>query len=156
MVIYFNLHVAATQLRQRSDINYLVWYGLLFLPHGLPWAPINQSNDDPSLAAATIVPKRSLCPPFVDLKLYTREIPGLVPATPETLCQLDIDAFLYATGNYRNINCSLIWITDPDYLTVVCAASVLEEHKRRWSDDRPATLPAILSESLCSPTQIQW
>lgn len=82
----------------------MVWYGLMFLPYGHPWNPISQSNDNPSLAATNVVPKRALCPQFTDLKAFTREIAGLVPATPETLCQLDVDAFLYATGKFNCYN----------------------------------------------------
>lgn len=41
-------------------------------------------------------------------------------------------------------------------IPVVCAASVQEEQKKRWNDERPTTLPTIISEALCTPLQAQW
>ncbi|XP_014673245.1 PREDICTED: RANBP2-like and GRIP domain-containing protein 1 [Priapulus caudatus] len=57
---------------------------------------------------------------------------------PESLCKLDTIAFLYAT--------------------VYTTLGRLEEQKRTIGEDldRPFLLPAIVSESLCSPQQADW
>ncbi|KAF4521479.1 hypothetical protein B566_EDAN001776, partial [Ephemera danica] len=87
----------ATQLRQRHDLNYLVWYGLNFLPYGTPWTAISQTNDDPTLTVLNVVPKHPLCPMFDGLKLHLKDVTMMVPASLESLCQMDLDAFVYAT-----------------------------------------------------------
>ncbi|KAI4490963.1 hypothetical protein M0802_010539 [Mischocyttarus mexicanus] len=72
---------------------------------------------------------------FSDLQF---SVNNLNQPTPDTLCKLDIDAFLNAA--------------------VLCAAVVVEEQQQRGfiTRERLPTLPADLTSSLCTSTQEKW
>jgi len=94
----------AAQLHLYQQLPVLVWYGLRFRALGHPWAPLSEANDDPNLVALDTLPKRALCEAFPNLKKFNRELPGINQATPESLSQMDVDAFLFAIGWYFKLN----------------------------------------------------
>ena len=72
---------------------------------------------------------------FHDLQYNTINLEN---AAPETLCQLDMEAFLYAT--------------------VRCSAERLEDKHRHLAAnaDQATMMPACLSEQLCTKEQQEW
>jgi hypothetical protein len=90
----------AAQLHLYQQLPLLVWYGLRFRAQGHPWTSLSIANDDPNMVALDILPKRALCEAFPKLKKFSKDLPGINQATPESLSQIDIDAFLFATGSY--------------------------------------------------------
>ncbi|CAG2066741.1 unnamed protein product [Timema podura] len=75
------------------------------------------------------------CRVMEDLQLTC---PNLNNCTTETLTKLDVDAFLYASA--------------------FCAGATLEEQLRAglWGSDRPPTLPASITQQLCTGPQAKW
>ncbi|XP_065336958.1 E3 SUMO-protein ligase RanBP2-like isoform X2 [Cloeon dipterum] len=126
----------ASTLSYFDQLPLLVWYGLQFRAQGHPWTPLNEMNDDPNLVALNVLPAKSLCAAFPSLKRFNKDLPGINQPTPESLSQMDIDAFIFAS--------------------VACSASVLEGNQIRWSDEKPEVLPICLSEELCTSPQKLW
>nr|CAD7394594.1 unnamed protein product [Timema cristinae] len=75
------------------------------------------------------------CRVMEDLQLTC---PNLNNCTTETLTKLDVDAFLYASA--------------------FCAGATLEEQLKAglWGSDRPPTLPASITQQLCTGPQTKW
>jgi hypothetical protein len=88
----------AAQLYLYQHLHLLVWYGLRAKAPGHPWAPLSEANDDPGQVALDMLPKRPLCPAFTSLKRFNQELPGICQATPESLSQMDLDAFIFGSG----------------------------------------------------------
>ncbi|KAL5004271.1 hypothetical protein ScPMuIL_017727 [Solemya velum] len=65
-------------------------------------------------------------------------VPVLTNATPESLCQIDIQAFLYAT--------------------VYCVGTEMKEKRQILRADtfQPFLPPSCLTKTLCSPEQLEW
>ncbi|XP_059487715.1 E3 SUMO-protein ligase RanBP2-like [Neocloeon triangulifer] len=129
-------HDESSLLQYFNQLPLVIWYGLQFRAIGHPWTPLSEANDDPNIVALDVLPKRPLCPAFHNLKKYNKDFPGISQATPESLSQMDIDAFIFAI--------------------VTCASGIMEENQQRWSNDRPEVLPVTLSDALCTPAQISW
>lgn len=115
-----SLYVSSFENVYFGSLHHLVWLGL-------------QQLKKTSISEIKLPSFRTTC--FKSLQFT---ISNLNNIGVETINQLDIDSFLYAT--------------------VFCAAAVLENHKTNGylSEERMQVLPAVISPQMCSSEQSKW
>ncbi|CAH1402479.1 unnamed protein product [Nezara viridula] len=115
-----SLYVSSFENAYFGSLHHLVWLGL-------------QQLKKTSISEIKLPSFRTTC--FKSLQFT---ISNLNNIGVETINQLDIDSFLYAT--------------------VFCAAAVLENHKTNGylSEERMQVLPAVISPQMCSSEQSKW
>ncbi|KAK0080119.1 hypothetical protein PV325_000425 [Microctonus aethiopoides] len=109
-----------------SSLHHHVWLGIVNRPH------YGENNSDN--LTIDIYPNQ-YCHVFDNLQL---SVFNLSQASPDTIGRLDIDAFLNAT--------------------IYCAIEIVDEQQRSGflSPDRMPTLPADLTNTICTSAQEKW
>ncbi|XP_047107588.1 E3 SUMO-protein ligase RanBP2 [Schistocerca piceifrons] len=121
----------ASELSPHDELSQQLYPNSL---HHLVWLGLQKMSASKSSTSSKLC-KDFYCLVFDGLQLTTK---NLNSAGIETLCRLDIDAFLYAT--------------------VLCVAAAQEELLAVGysNSDRPATLPACITDQLCTVAQDKW
>uniref|UniRef100_A0A146LQV5 E3 SUMO-protein ligase RanBP2 n=1 Tax=Lygus hesperus TaxID=30085 RepID=A0A146LQV5_LYGHE len=118
-----SLYVQSIEMNYLGSLHHLVWLGLQVLQN-----PRSVLTCRLSSFFHTTLFKNNL--------QYT--VSNLHNTGVETLNQLDVDAFLFAT--------------------IFCTGAILEDHQVNgyFSPDRPALLPANITPTLCTQEQAKW
>ncbi|XP_044009025.1 E3 SUMO-protein ligase RanBP2-like [Aphidius gifuensis] len=112
-----------------ASLHHHVWLGIVNKPKPLK----SQNLQSKSINSVPI--KNQQCHVFKNLQISAH---NLNQASPDSLSQLDIDAFLNAT--------------------ILCSSVIVEDHKKSGflNPDRFPTLPADLTNTLCTSVQEKW
>ncbi|XP_025423662.1 E3 SUMO-protein ligase RanBP2-like isoform X3 [Sipha flava] len=119
-------HMLAFEMSQPGSLHHLVWYGIQLLENDNKGCGIRLTKD-------TVFPVGFGCKSFKELPLVTN---SLASANIESICQIDMNTFLYAT--------------------IFSVASFLDNQSQRSDPKAPQTLPSNITDQLTTSEQENW
>ncbi|XP_025408768.1 E3 SUMO-protein ligase RanBP2-like isoform X2 [Sipha flava] len=119
-------HMLAFEMSQPGSLHHLVWYGIQLLESDNKGCDIRLTKD-------TVFPVGFGCKSYKELPLTTN---SFASASIESICQIDMNTFLYAT--------------------VFSVASFLDNQYQKNDPKAPQTLPSNITDQLTTSEQENW